>query len=239
MSENNLPNINPQKEPEHDFSDRDLVKINQYLEEGLPGITKMDDEKIYRMMDLYLGGKTYHQISSIMRLDRRVILYLSQKFNWFSHRAEFLYEIEHNQRKRIMETKIASKDFLMQLTHMWEKKIGNKISQFLSTGNEEKANEIDLKEIDRYMKAIDLLHKFSDESSGSGKGPAVGLNLGDGVTVKKVGNSIEITPKQKAIGDVLKQYADFKREEENKLRKPEKPDINIESSSNTGETDED
>jgi len=116
---------------------------------------------------------------------------------------------------------LVNQDFLLQLIHMWQKKIGNKITKYLATDNEQFAKDIDLKEVDKYLKTVEMLHKLSSEKGGNAGGtPAVGLNLGDGDTIERKGdNTVEITPKSKAIGDMLKQFADSRREEESVPKK--------------------
>lgn len=223
MSENKLPAMPGDtevevKEPTTDITAPDLAKLQKYADEGLPGLATLKESDLQRILELYLSGKTYHQISRIMRLERPMILYLSHRFNWYPLRKEVLSEMENNIRGRVIEAKVASQDFLLQLTHAWQKKIGDKVEQYLRTGDVAHANAIDLKEVDKYLKTVEMLLKISDAKPPSGgssaeKAPTVGLNLGDGVTVKKVGdNEVEITPK--AAKSLVSQMADFRREQE-------------------------
>lgn len=219
MSDSKFPTLAEQpehaQEPTTDLSPRDLAKISEFKMAGAPGVTALKDTDLERIMDLYLTGKTYSQIARIMRLERTLLMYLSDRFKWYDLRRSYLSELEGAIRGRVIESKIASKDFLLQLTHMWEKKIGKKLETYLRTDNEAFADEIDLKEVDKYLKTVEILHRLTSEKSDSRPhAPAVGLNLGDGVTVKKVGDTVEITPKQATIGSVLKQFADLRREEE-------------------------
>ena len=109
-----------------------------------------------------------------------------------------------------------SQDHLLNLAQMYHKKHGGKIMRYLETNDEAHTDQINLKELDRYMKIVDLIQKSTAEPAKE-KGPLIGLNLGEGATVtRNSDNEIEITPKQKAIGDVLKHYADLRREEEKK-----------------------
>lgn len=127
-----------------------------------------------------------------------------------------MVELADHMKRRVMEFKLMSQDHLLNLAQMYHKKHGNKIMRYLETNNEEHTDQINLKELDRYMKIVDLIQKSMAEPA-KDKGPLIGLNLGDGATVTRKGdNEIEITPKQKAIGDVLKHYADLRREEEKK-----------------------
>jgi hypothetical protein len=201
----------------HDFSEADLAKLHAYQEAGLPGISLITDDKIKRIMELYLTGKTYHQISRITGIKRDPIMYLSKKFDWYAIKQEYLFELNEHMANRIIEAKITSQDFLLHLKHMWETKISKKIDKYLSSGNEIIADEIDGKVIDRYLKIVDTLVKLNDLRPGSANDrPTVGLNLGDGVTVKKIGNDeVEITPKSTALNEMLKKYADFNRKNDN------------------------
>jgi hypothetical protein len=223
MSDNKFPTLPGEKEvevvePTTDITAADLVKIQKYVDSGYPGLAGLTDAQLQRALDLYLSGKTYHQISRIMRLERPLILYLSHKFNWFPLRREVLSEMEHNIRGRVIEAKLESQDFLLKLTHAWQKKIGDKVEEYLRTGDVAHANAIDLKEVDKYLKTVEMLLKMSDAKpagKGADKAPTVGLNLGDGgVTVKKVNdNEVEITPNNVAKS-LLSQMADFRREQE-------------------------
>lgn len=217
MSEENKPVIAEQLS--NDFSQKDLEVIQAYKEAGLQGIGIVDEKKMASMLEMYLSGKTYRQISTTMQIKKEIVLYMSFKFNWFEMRQDYLQDMESSMRGRVLEAKIVNQDFLLQLQAMWQKKIGTKIQKYLSTDNEEFANEIDLKEVDKYLKTVELLQKLAAE----GKAPAdntrplIGVNAGDGVTITRTGeNSMEITPKSKAIGDALKMFADSRREDEKK-----------------------
>jgi hypothetical protein len=221
-----------------DLDSSDLKKIEEFIQDGKPGLAAVTDSKIHQMVELYLGGKTYSQIASILGIKRPLITYLSQRSNWYIKKYEYLNELAQNIDPRMLQAKIVHKDFLLQLTQFFQKKIGNKISKYLQTDNEEFANEINLKEVDKYLKTLDTLEKMAAEAKSGGRSPTVGLNLGDGVTVKRKNeNEIEITPKQKAFGDILKELADARREDEekNKQRFSNRSDITEETTQNTGE----
>jgi hypothetical protein len=225
MSEDNKL---PMEEPKTDLTQEELEKVRQYEEKGLPGISEITSSQLAQMMDLYLSGKTYRFISSTLSVKVVKIMYLSKKFGWYEARQSYLMDIERNMKTRLAEARVESQDFLLQLAQLWQRKIGKKISTYLATGDEAHADKIDLKEIDRYLKTIDILQKINEIPGQSGnKGPAVGLHVGDGVSIKKINeNEVEITPRQKAIEDVLKHYANLRREEDkNRLNIKEAKEI--------------
>lgn len=201
----------------NDISDEGMKKVQAFVEAGLPGIARVDEIKMTKMTELYLSGKTYDQISNIMRIDKTTIMYLSQKLGWCEVRQTYLLELEENMKRRVVEAKLMSQDFMLQLVQAWQKKISKKVTKYLATDDEKHINEVDLKEIDRYVKIMESLKESIQAPKSDSKGPAVGLNLGDGVTVTRKGdNEIEITPKQNAVSDILQKYADMRRDEEKK-----------------------
>lgn len=214
--ESNVPAL----QPVNDFTQKDLEVIQAYQERGLEGVGIVDEKKLGSMLEMYLSGKTYRQISAAIQIKKEIVLYMSYKYNWFLIRQDYLTDMEQSMRGRVMEAKIVNQDFLLQLQAMWQKKIGTKINKYLATDNEEFANEIDLKEVSHYLKTVEMLHKLGGEKvSTDNNRPMVGVNPGDGVTIVRTGeNEIEITPKSKAVSDALKMFADSRREEEKKKK---------------------
>lgn len=202
--------------PTTDLSDLDREKINAYMEAGLPGIYQIREDHIVKMLDLYLAGKPYTQISRVLKIDKTLIMYMSQKYNWFSARQGYHHELEATIRNRVIESKVTSQDFMLQLSHFFQKKLGKKISSYLATDNEEHANAIDSKDVAQFLKISETLERLSSEAAlGRPVAPAVGLNVGDGVTMtKNQDGSVDITPKTKTVSELLKQFADAQREAE-------------------------
>jgi hypothetical protein len=225
--------------PETDLTAHQLERVEKYKEAGLPGINSVSEHQTYKMFDMYLSGKTYTQISRITGVNKDIVLYLSHKMDWAILKNEYLMDMQRDLDKRLNETKIVSQAMLADMIHFYKAKIGKKIDRFLSTGDESAADSINPKDIDKYLKTVEMLHKFTEErGSKGGKSPAVGLNVGDGVTIKKVGeNEVEITPKQKVVSDMLKQFANLRRDEENKFKKSDKHDKD-EHGTKKGENDE-
>lgn len=202
-----------------DFTELDLKAIERFEASGMPGLYQLDDPTAARMMELYLGGKTYNQISKITRTDKDLILALSKKFNWYPMRVEFLRDLNESIGLRTLEAKIVGQDFLLQLKYVFEKKIGYRLREYLRTGDESFINSIDLKEIDKYIKTLDKLDEMTATKSGKSDpkpaGPTVGINIGEGVTVNKLSeNQIEISPKEKTVNSMLSNLAEYRRQEE-------------------------
>jgi len=208
--------------PTTDLSELDQKRIQKYEGDGLPGLYQVKEEHVARMLDLYLAGKPYVQISRILKLDKILIMYLSQKYNWYIARQEMHHELEATIRNRVIESKVISQDFLLQLSHLFQKKLGKQIQSYLSTDDESHANAIDPKDVAQALKIMETLERMSSDAAvGKPLAPAVGLHLGEGgVTMtKNEDGSVDITPRQQTVKEMLRKFADEEREKDKKDKK--------------------
>lgn len=217
----NLPTI---PELTTDITEDEMKKIERYTEDGMPGISSITPSQVYQMLDLYLGGSTYTQIASTLEKKKAIILYLAHSNNWYAVKKEYMSEIQEKIKNRVVDSKLRSQEFMLLLVQAWQKRIGKQLTKYLSTNDEDNMENVNLKEVAQLMKAIELINELDSSGRGNApKSPTVGLNLGSGVTVEKVGeNKISITPKGDTFTELLKQHADARREEDNKkiLSKP-------------------
>jgi len=198
-----------------DFSEKEQAELQKYIEEGTPGVNEATDEKIKKMWDMYILGKTYTQLSGIMRIPRAVVLFVSHKLQWFEHKHEYLVDLEETKRQRVIEAKLMSQDFLLTATQAFHKKYTKKMNAYLA-GDDTAMNDMDWKGYDRYLKTIERLEKAAGISAENLR-PLVGINMQDGMTMKRTGdNEVEITPKEKSTENMLKHLADLQREKNKK-----------------------
>ena len=223
MSDEKPKSLTPEivgERPTTDMTPQEIEKLNAFVEEGLPGISKVTPEVIEKMAGLYLSGKTYGQVSNIVRQPKAAVMFIARRDNWFSVRQDYLQELDERMKTRVAEAKLMSQDFMLDLMQTFQKKISKKMQRYMATENEDIANEINLKDIATYIKTLEALNKSMGDyrsNDGANQPSPVGINLGEGVTVQKnQDGTVEITPKQKAIGEILKQYADKRRQEEDK-----------------------
>lgn len=202
---------------EHDLTASDLERVTNYKEHGLPGISDVTSKQLHQMLNLYLEGSTYSQISNTLGVKKIIILYLSHSNGWYATRKDYLNEIHENLKNRVIDTKLRSKEFMLLFVQAMQKRITGKMVKYLATDDEEHMNQIDLKEVAQLMKAIEMINELdSDGKDKKGKTPAIGLHMGEaGVTIEKTGeNTLSITPKDNSIGEMLKHYADGRRADE-------------------------
>ena len=222
---------------ETDITPKELEAVAKFKEEGMPGLfTVVQSEVTYvKALDLYMSGKTYHEISKVVNVKKDIILFLAHKHEWYNTKMQHLAILDANIKERIIQADLMNQDFVLQIQQFFLKKIGRKMTRFMASGDDEAANAVDKKDLEMYMKSVALLREISSEKIPSGHRPTVGLNIGDGVTVRKVGeNQVEISPRNKTVGEMLNDLANLKRTEEAKVAN----DINSEVTANKTEKEE-
>jgi len=225
---------------ETDLTPQELLVVAKFKEDGKPGLFSVAQNEVTmtKALNLYISGKTYHEISMVVSTKKDIILYLAHKHDWYGTKMQHLAILDANIKERVLQADLMNQDFVLQIQQFFLKKIGRKMTRFMASEDEEIANSIDRKDVELYMKSVDLLKKMTTENIPAGSRPSVGLNMGEyGVNVRKVGeNQVEITPRNKTNAQMLQELADIKRAEESS----EKPvnDINNKDAENNSETKE-
>lgn len=204
--------------PQNDFTMKDLETIEKFKEDGMVGLHTLKDTDCERCMALYLDGKSYRQVAQVTKIRKDVILFLAHKFKWWELRKEYLDELQATLKEKVMESKLQSQEFLLELVLAYQKKISKNVHQYLRTDNAEFADRIDGKDIGTVLKVMELLHRLNSENFAVASDKSlVSLNgMGEGVNITRTGNnSVEITPRGPGpFGTKLKQMAEMKREQE-------------------------
>lgn len=216
MSEN-LP-VKSSDNPNGDFTMKDLEKIERFKENGLHGLHNLDPLHVERAMSMYIDGKSYRQIANCLKVDRTIIMFLSQKFKWIELRTDYLSELYETMKSKVLDSKLQSQEFLLHLTLAYQKKIGRDVDKYLRTDDVKHLESVDNKDLSSLLKIIELLHRLNAETYGTAQGDKalVSLNgmVGEGITLTKTGtNSVDITPKS-PFSNKLKAFADMKRQQE-------------------------
>lgn len=213
MSEQNKPAVIG---PQTDLSTKDLQKVEEFVQSGMPGLVALSDAELFKAADLYLNGKDYRAISNIINVPMPVILFLAKRGGWYERKLEMQEELASNLQRRIAESKLEDQDQLLDIKFFFRKKFRAKIAKYLKSGDDDIS--LDVKELAQYYRAVQMIDEMDvDARVKAAKPSPIGLNVGDGVTIVKNGDSLDITPKQKAVGDMLKELADMRRATEDKV----------------------
>lgn len=212
----------PVQIPDSDISPQDMEKIHKYKGDGLPGLARLGESDFHRMTEMYMNGFTYWQIASSMNVARPLVMYLSHTYGWYSAKQEYMRELNEKMKGRVVDSKIVSQDFIILLIKAYEKKIGKKLKQYLATDDAAHADQINLKEVDKLLKAVEILQSLNSQGKVSNKAAGVELGLDgfSGTIERSEDNKLKITPAIDAhLDGLLKKMADDRRAEQHKASK--------------------
>lgn len=211
MGDENLPAIVPTT----DILGKDEEALQEYVARGSPGFDQVTRDEAAKICDLYLHGKNYRQISGIMRMPRILVMYLSQSMQCFEKRQAYMAELGDRNFPRIMENRLETQDLLLDIHSAWRKKIRARVTRYMQTDDESQMAKLNLKEIELFLKIDERLQKSIEAPKSSA--PLVGINVPEGATLTRTGeNTMEVTPKDKAMDGMLKKFADMRRADQKK-----------------------
>lgn len=206
-----------------EFTTKDLAELEDFKSQGLPEIASIAPEVLKKIMEFYLEGRTFREISITLKVKRVAVMFLSQRFNWWDLRKDYIEEMQNQITQRVIDSKLSSQTFLLKLVHNWERRMTKRIDEYQRSGEEPMGGVIDFKEVDKYLKTVEVLHKITSENYDKLRAPPspIGLNVGDGVTVQKNGNTLTISPvaRERTVAEMLRQVADAKRQEDEEKQK--------------------
>lgn len=198
-------------------------KLQEYVEAGIPGISKVSEEEILQAYNLYMTGRSYEEIAQKMGISLNKILFLSNKFDWHDKRSRYIENILSKVGNKMQSVKVEGLSFLLDLTSFFHKHQGSAIEDFLKTNDPDAAKKVDLKSLDKYFKTIDALSKMANlpnawEDAAKIKNanhPSVNINLnmGDARIEKQADGTVSISGSDSSI---LKELAEIKRLKTNK-----------------------
>lgn len=200
----------------------ELDEIQAYRDDGLPGIIEVTDQVFMAAFNMYLDGRSFKECAKNLGLQKIVIMHLAEKHNWFKHRVEYLDGYERYLKEQIVEEKIHSQYFIMKAMFVFRKRMGKKLDKYIRTDDESVGDTIDFKEMAIYNKMVETVANLDAKGIARDPSdkPAVGINLGDGVNMKKLPDgSVDITPRQKTVAEMMAELAKSKREQKDQEKK--------------------
>jgi hypothetical protein len=218
-----MSNIVPKGEYPIDMTDKEIKSLEQFIEDGLPGIFNVPSEKISRMIEMYYNGQTYHDIALKLGVKKNIVLYISYKNNFYQSKIEHYENMARNLAEKVEITQNRSVGLLVDAMSTLENYYRDILDRYAVTKDPRIIESADFENFKMYMKCMEMLQKIKNPDSGNGKTPQMGLNLPNGGILKKIDdNTVEVSPlsslsdDKSKLGDVLKMLAKLREERENK-----------------------
>lgn len=212
--------------PGTDFTQKELDSLNSFMAEGMPGYGSVNEATLQKMVDDYLIGKTYSQISRANNLRKEIVLYASHKHHWLELRTVRQNQLNDSLDERIAYSEIDGRHFIVDMDIALRKYFKAQIEGYHRTGDNSYIALLDTKLMEKYLKIHEIIL-----SGDIGKAPQipspVGINPGpNGVTVSKnEDGSMDITPKAD-MSEILKNMSEAKKAKEKEAQAVKLADIN-------------
>lgn len=208
-----------------DLNSAEQNSLTSYIQNGCPGLSKIDDVKVFRWFELYMSGKSYHEISVLTKDKKDLIVYIAYKAKWHEKRMEYYKDLTTNYTAKLKHVKLDSANTVINAITALGKYYNDQFNKFLISDDKNIINNLDTKMLGQYYKSLEVLEKIinpngradDDHGDNSGKKPVVNINVNN-AQISQDGDTIDIqadtqsnTDAQKAASNLLKAMSEFQR----------------------------
>lgn len=205
-----------------DMTKEEKEFVLEFINNGCPGLLKVQQSDIFKYFELYMSGKTYAEIATITKNSKVLVMYLSYKSKWMEHRFKHYENISLNMLDKTTQVKLATANNLVTIINALGKYCEVKYNRYLTTNDPAAIETIDNKIVAQYYKSVELLQKLmtAEENSDENKKPNqpmvnVHVGMGARATISQTSEkTLEIT--DETAGDFIKALASMKKEQERK-----------------------
>ena len=204
-----------------DLTPEEKTTLSNYIDNGCPGLVKIDDTKVFQWFELYMNGKGYSEISHITKDKKDLIMYVAHKARWNEKRMEYYNDMSGSLTNKLRNVKIQSADTVANAITALGKYYNDTFNKFLATNDRTVIENMDTKVLAQYYKSLEVLDKIIAPTSNSSdpSKPMVNITLGGGATVTQVNDkTVDITASSisddESAGELLKALAKYQRNKE-------------------------
>lgn len=201
-----------------DFTEEEKQMLIKYVDNGVPGITKVSESDIFQWFTMYMAGKTFTEISVACKVSKDKVLFIAHKSNWLEKRMKHFSDIVSNLQEKVNSAKLESANTVATIISSFNKYYNDTFTKFLATNDKSIIEGLDTKLLSQYQKAIESLEKIIGSSAdkdkdGKPKHPLVNINMNSGTMKENEDGSVDISGDldNKSLGDILKLLAEAKK----------------------------
>lgn len=196
MSENEKKDLVPQNQTKAlDLTDEELKIYKEYKDAGFPGIMRVQQSDIFKWINLYMNGKSYFEIARDTKSNIAQIITVAVRQDWAKKKFDHFDSVHNNLGDKLMINRLESLVFLSDVQAYVHQTLGRDIKNYLQTQDPTLERKIDLKVLDKYIKAVDLIGKlaFNNKSDDPNRPQAVFNNFFGKTSIRKTGeNTVEV-----------------------------------------------
>jgi hypothetical protein len=198
-----------------DLSVEETASLANYIENGCPGLTKIEDAQVFKWFELYMAGKTYSEIAVITKSKKDLIVYISYKSKWLEKRTEYFSSIAQSMTTKITNIRTESINTVATIVSSMNKYFGKKFDSYLSTNDDTIIENIDSKLLEKYYKSLEILEKVINPTAKDPAKPSpVNINISSGASFQQSSDSsLDISMDEKP-SDLMKRLVQDKKDKE-------------------------
>lgn len=199
-----------------DLNEEEKLSLQDYIQNGCPGLTKIDDTQVFKWFELYMAGKTYSEIAVITKAKKDLIVYVAYKSKWLEKRTDYFSAITQSMTTKITNIRTESINTVATIVSSLNKYFGKKFDSYLATNDDSIIENIDSKVLEKYYKSLEILEKVINPTSkdSSPKTSPVNINISSGASVNQSSDSsLDISMKDEP-SDLLRRLAEQKKKQE-------------------------
>jgi hypothetical protein len=194
-----------------DLSQNERESLDNYIQNGCPGLTSIEDAQVFKWFELYMAGKSYTEIATITKSKKDLIVYISYKSKWLEKRTEYFTSITQNMTSKITDIRTESINTVATIVSSLNKYFGKKFDNYLATNDDSIIENIDSKVLEKYYKSLEILEKVVNPTSKDPSKPSpVNINISSGASVQQSSDSSLDISMEEASSDLLKRLAQNK-----------------------------
>jgi hypothetical protein len=218
-----MSNITQKGEYPIDMTEKEVRSLEEFIEDGMPGLLSLTTEKISRMIEMYYNGQTYHEIALKLGIKKNIVLYISYKHNLYQSKIEHYENLIKSLAEKIDVAQNRSINLIVDAMMTLENYYRGIFDRYAITKDPKIIESADFENFKMYMKCMEILQKIKNPESANQKVPQMGLNLPNGGILKKIDdNTVEVSPlssmsdSKSKLGDILSMLAKLREEKEKK-----------------------
>ena len=194
-----------------DISPEERRSLQDYIDNGRPGLVKTTESDIFKWFEMYMSGKTYTEIAKVNGVRKDLVVYMSNKMKWFDKKMEHYSDLASSLSMKSAAMKLETANTLHSIVMRLSKYYNDKMAR--SSVDPTIVDTLDTRLMQQYNKSIEMFNKVMGDSSkpdsSEPKNPLVNINMTGGSIKQIDDDTIEITDEM--AGDLLKTLAGMKK----------------------------
>ena len=166
-----------------DLSSEEKNSLVDYVQNGCPGLTRVDDQDVFSWFQLYMSGKSYSEISEFCKCKKDLVVYMSYRNQWHEKRMNYYNDISSKYIEKVKMAKMDSINTTINAITALGKYHDKQFTKFIANNDNSIIHNLDTKILSQYYKSLEMLDKLLSNKAPSknrddyDEPPTVNINI--------------------------------------------------------------